>query len=101
AKALDRARMECNFNTIPGDSSPPTSPNGIRLGTPAVTTRGMREEQMDIIASFIKTVAENVDNEAVIEKVNRDVLLLSSQFPVPDHFIIPQKKITPFALVER
>ena len=52
---------------------------------------------MDEIARFITTVAENVDNEAVIEKVGREVLLLNSQFPVPDHFIIPAKRSVPFA----
>jgi glycine hydroxymethyltransferase len=93
AKALDRARIVTNFNTIPGDDAPPLNPNGIRIGTPAVTTRGMKEEQMDVIAGFIKTVIENVDNETVIEKVNREVLLLCSSFPVPDHFVLPGKKM--------
>ncbi|MBN2534562.1 MAG: serine hydroxymethyltransferase [Spirochaetales bacterium] len=93
AKALDRARIVTNFNTIPGDTSSPLNPNGIRIGTPAVTTRGMKEEQMDEIARFIHTVVENLDRESVIEKVNREVLLLCSQFPVPDHFILPGKKI--------
>jgi glycine hydroxymethyltransferase len=93
AKALDRARIVTNFNTIPGDTASPRNPNGLRIGTPAVTTRGMKEEQMDEIARFIHTVAENLDNESVIEQVNREVLLLTSQFPVPDHFILPGKKV--------
>lgn len=92
AKALDRARIVTNFNTVPGDDASPFNPNGLRIGTPAITTRGMKEEQMDIIASFINTVAENVDKDTVIEKVGREVLLLCSQFPVPEHFIIPTKK---------
>jgi glycine hydroxymethyltransferase len=96
AKALDRARIVVNFNGVPGDTAPPINPSGIRIGTPAITTRGMREDDMDIIASFIKRVADNVDNEAEIEKVGREVLLLSSQYPVPDHFIIPTRKNTPF-----
>ncbi|MBN2440991.1 MAG: serine hydroxymethyltransferase [Spirochaetales bacterium] len=93
SKALDRARIVSNFNTVPGDTASPFDPNGLRIGTPAVTTRGMREEQMDEIARFIHAIAENIDNEAVIEKVNREVLLLCSQFPVPDHFILPGKKV--------
>jgi glycine hydroxymethyltransferase len=93
AKALDRARIVTNFNTIPGDTASPFNPNGIRIGTPAVTTRGMKEEQMDEIARFIHTVAENLDNESVIEKINREVVLLTSQFPVPAHFILPGKKV--------
>ncbi len=92
AKALDRARIVTNFNTVPGDDASPFNPNGLRIGTPAITTRGMKEDQMDIIASFINTVAENVDKDTVIEKVGREVLLLCSQFPVPEHFIIPTTK---------
>ena len=89
AKALDRARIVTNFNSVPGDTASPRNPNGIRIGTPAVTTRGMKEGEMDIIAAFIKEICENIDRESVIERVGRDVLLLSSQFPVPDHFISP------------
>jgi len=91
SKALDRARIVTNYNTIPGDTAPPSNPSGIRIGTPAVTTRGMREEQMDKIADFIKRIADNVSNDSVVEEVGKEVLLLCSQFPVPDHFIIPGK----------
>jgi glycine hydroxymethyltransferase len=91
AKALDRARIVTNYNTIPGDPSPPMNPNGLRIGTPAITTRGFKQEQAEQIAGFINTVAENIDNESIIEQVGKDVLLLCSQFPVPDHFIIPNK----------
>ena len=94
AKALDRARIVANYNTIPGDPAKPFNPNGLRIGTPAVTTRGMKEEQMKIIASFIAKVAENIDNEDVIAQVGKETLLLCSQFPVPEHFIIPEKKFT-------
>ncbi len=92
AKALDRAGIVTNFNSVPGDDAPPTNPNGIRIGTPAITTRGMKEEQMDTIAKLMETVARNVDREEVIEKVSREVLLLCSQFPVPDHFIVQPPK---------
>jgi glycine hydroxymethyltransferase len=91
AKALDRAKIVTNYNTIPGDPNPPSSPSGLRIGTPAVTTRGMKEEQMERIAGFINRVSENIDNESVIEEVGKEVLLLCSQFPVPDHFIITGK----------
>jgi len=89
AKALDRARIVTNYNTIPGDDAPPMNPNGVRIGTPAITTRGFKEPQAEQVAAFIKRVAENVDNESVIEEVGKEVLLLCSQFPVPDHFIMP------------
>jgi glycine hydroxymethyltransferase len=91
AKALDRARIETNYNTIPFDPSPPANPSGIRIGTPAITTRGMKEEQARLIADFIYKVVENIDNESVIEEVGKEVLLLCSHFPVPEHFIIPTK----------
>ncbi len=87
AKALDRARIVTNYNTIPGDQAPPMNPNGVRIGTPAISTRGMKEPEMAQIASFINRVADNIDNESVIEEVGKDVLLLCSQFPVPEHFI--------------
>jgi glycine hydroxymethyltransferase len=88
AKALDRARIVTNYNTIPGDTAAPMNPNGVRIGTPAITTRGFKEPQAEMVAGFIRTVAENVDNESVIEQVGKEVLLLCSQFPVPEHFII-------------
>ncbi|MCJ7729921.1 MAG: serine hydroxymethyltransferase [Sedimentisphaerales bacterium] len=91
AKALDRARIETNYNAIPYDPSPPANPSGVRIGTPAITTRGMKEEQARLIADFINRVVENIDNESVIEEVGKEVLLLCSQFPVPEHFIIPTK----------
>jgi glycine hydroxymethyltransferase len=91
AKALDRARIVTNYNSVPGDPSPPSNPSGLRIGTPAVTTRGMKEEQMEMIAGFFKKVADNIDKEAAIEQVGKEVLLLCSHFPVPDHFIIPPK----------
>jgi glycine hydroxymethyltransferase len=91
AKALDRARIVTNYNTIPGDPAPPFNPSGLRLGTPAITTRGMKEPEARQVAAFIAKIAENVDNEPVIEQVGKEVLLLCSQFPVPEHFIIPQK----------
>lgn len=92
AKALDRARIVCNHNTIPDDPAPPFNPSGLRIGTPAMTTRGMKEEQAEQIADFINKVVENIDNESVIEEVGKEVLLLCADFPVPDHFIVPNNK---------
>ena len=91
AKALDRARIVTNYNSIPNDPAPPLNPSGLRIGTPAITTRGMKEEQARQIADFINKVTENIDKESVTEEVAKEVLLLCSQFPVPDHFIIPNK----------
>ena len=91
AKALDRARIVTNYNSIPNDPSPPANPSGLRIGTPAITTRGMKEDQAREIARLINKVAENIDNESAIEEIGKEALLLCSQFPVPDHFIIPNK----------
>jgi glycine hydroxymethyltransferase len=92
AKALDRAGIVTNYNTVPSDPAPPGNPSGLRLGTPAITTRGMKEKECEQIASLINKVVENIDNESVIEEVARESLLLCSQFPVPEHFIIPNKE---------
>jgi len=92
AKALDRARIVTNYNTTPLDPAHPSDPTGLRIGTPAITTRGMKEEQARQIATFINKVAENIDNETAIEEVGKEVLLLCSQFTVPEHFIIPNNK---------
>jgi glycine hydroxymethyltransferase len=91
AKALDRARIVTNYNTVPGDPAPPSNPSGLRIGTPAITTRGMKEPEAEQVAAFINKVVENIDNETVIEEVEKEVLLLCSQFTVPEHFIIPNK----------
>ena len=87
-KALEEAGITVNKNTVPFEKRGAFVTSGIRIGTPAVTTRGMKEEQMDLIAEMINRVAENVDKETVVEQVGRDALLLCSQFPVPEHFII-------------
>jgi len=91
AKALDRARIVTNYNTVPGDPAPPSNPSGLRIGTPAITTRGMKEPESEQVAVFINKIVENIDNETVIEEVEKEVLLLCSQFTVPEHFIIPNK----------
>lgn len=93
AKALGRAGIVTNYNTVPNDPAPPFNPSGLRIGTPAVTTRGMKEAEMDQIAVAFKKVAENAQNETVLEGVRKDMLLLCSNFPVPAHFIVePQKR---------
>ncbi len=91
AKALDRAHIVTNYNSIPGDPAPPFNPSGLRLGTPAITTRGIKEAQAKQIAKFIGQVAQNIDDETAIAKIGKEVTLLCSQFPVPDHFVSPPK----------
>jgi len=78
-KRLDRAHITCNKNTIPNDPRSPFVTSGVRLGTPAVTTRGLVEEDMDVIAEAIALVIESEDN---IEKVKGMVAELTAKYPL-------------------
>lgn len=91
AKALDKAKIVSNCNSIPNDPAPPFNPSGLRIGTAAITTRGMKEDQAKQIAEFINQVVVNIDNEDAIEKIGKEVMLLCSQFPVPEHFVATGK----------
>jgi glycine hydroxymethyltransferase len=81
-KALDRARITVNKNGIPFDVNPPLNPSGIRLGSPAVTTRGFREPEMREVAALIAEVLRDVQNEDVISSVKRRVDVLTERFPL-------------------
>ena len=78
-KRLDLAHITCNKNTIPNDPRSPFVTSGVRLGTPAVTTRGMKEEDMDVIAEAIALVMESEEN---IEKVKEMVAVLTEKYPL-------------------
>jgi glycine hydroxymethyltransferase len=80
--ALDRARITVNKNAIPFDTNPPMNPSGIRLGSPAVTTRGFREPEMREVGSLIATVLTNIASEDVIADVRRKVGELTLRFPL-------------------
>ena len=80
--ALGSAHITVNKNTIPFDANPPMNPSGIRLGTPAVTTRGMREPEMRKIGHWIAEVLGDPKDEACIAGVRRQVLELVAQFPL-------------------
>ncbi len=82
-KALDKAAIHCNKNMIPFDPRPPLVSSGIRLGTPAATTRGMKEPEFEQIGRWIATIAKDPLNEALQEKVRGEVLALVQDFPVP------------------
>ncbi|MDB5875787.1 MAG: Glycine hydroxymethyltransferase [Ramlibacter sp.] len=85
AKALDRAGLETNYNTVPFDTRKPFDPSGIRIGTPAVTSRGMGPAEMDQIAGWFDEVvgAAKTGDEDTIERVRKEVLELTSAFPAP------------------
>ena len=82
AAALDRAAITVNKNTIPFDTQSPFKAGGVRLGTPAVTTRGMKENEMREIAGFIYEVLSNISNDEKIKKVYAEVRALTKRFPL-------------------
>ncbi len=71
-----------NRNAIPFDTNPPFNPSGIRLGTPAVTTRGMKEAEMRLIGSWIARALRNHTDEAVLQQIRRQVRELCQTFPL-------------------
>ena len=78
-KRLDAAHITCNKNTVPNDPRSPFVTSGVRLGTPAVTTRGLKEDDMDVIAECIALVLQSEDN---IEKVKGMVAELTAKYPL-------------------
>jgi glycine hydroxymethyltransferase len=85
AKALDRAGIELNFNAVPYDTRRPFDPSGIRLGTPAITTRGLTEEHMPQLAAWIDeaVTAAAKDDEAALDRIAAEVRDLLAGYPIP------------------
>ena len=81
--ALDKAGIVCNCNTIPYDKRKPFDPSGIRIGTPALTSRGMKEEEMKQVSRWINKVAENLKDEQTLERISVEVKELCDGFPAP------------------
>ncbi|MFP4380670.1 MAG: serine hydroxymethyltransferase [Candidatus Sumerlaeia bacterium] len=79
--ALERAGITANKNNIPFDKNKPMVGSGIRLGTPALTTRGMKEAEMKKVAFWIAGVLKNMGDDSLIEKTHKEVLEFTSQFP--------------------
>jgi glycine hydroxymethyltransferase len=81
-KALDKAGITVNKNTIPNDPRKPYDPSGIRLGTPSLTTRGMKEEEMKKIAEWMDLAIANVDDDAKLSVIRSEVKALTDRFPL-------------------
>ena len=79
---LEKAGITCNKNMIPGDTRSPFVTSGIRLGTPAITTRGLKEEQMKNVANWIVEALKNHDNESKLQEIKSEVEKLCKEFPV-------------------
>ncbi len=82
-QTLDRAGITANKNMIPYDPRKPLDPSGVRLGTAALTTRGMKEAEMRQVGQWILTVLKHADDEAVITRTREDIRVFCQAFPVP------------------
>jgi glycine hydroxymethyltransferase len=80
--ALGEAGITVNKNAIPYDTNPPMKPSGIRIGTPALTTRGMKEPEMRVIAKWIFSALEHRDDAAKLAKIRGEVLEMAQRFPL-------------------
>jgi glycine hydroxymethyltransferase len=92
-EALGKAEITVNRNTIPFDPQKPFITSGMRIGTPAVTTRGMKEEQMREIAQLIHKILVNIEDEAVIANVKNKVLELCEAFPLYPELVTDMEKM--------
>ena len=80
---LERSNMIVNMNTVPGDQRSPFTTSGIRLGTPALTTRGLKPPQMNQVADWFDQVLESSGDSQMIEQIGCEVRELCKQFPMP------------------
>jgi glycine hydroxymethyltransferase len=83
ATALEKAGIIVNKNAIPFDTRPPAVTSGVRIGTPAVTTRGMKEPEIEKIGAWIVEAVKHAADDAVLARIKREVVALSLQFPIP------------------
>lgn len=84
-EALDKIGLTLNKNSIPDDPNPPFRPSGIRLGTPAMTTRGLKEQHMSQIAEWMLAAITNRENPTVLEDIKKETVVFLADFPVPNN----------------
>lgn len=82
-RALESAGITVNKNSVPGDDKPPTIASGIRIGTPAITTRGMGASEMQRIAELMNIIADDIDNQKKLDEIKEEVKEMCQKFPVP------------------
>ncbi len=83
SKALNTAGIVCNCNTVPYDPRSPFDPSGIRIGTPSITSRGMKEGEMKQLALWMNQVFEHVDDETYLDKIAGEIAEFCKSFPPP------------------
>ncbi|MDD5623952.1 MAG: serine hydroxymethyltransferase, partial [Candidatus Peribacteraceae bacterium] len=83
SRALDKAGIVANCNTVPFDPNPPMNPSGVRIGTPSVTSRGMEEPEMKQIGDWMNEVISHANDEAVLSRIAGEVRELCQGFPCP------------------
>jgi glycine hydroxymethyltransferase len=82
-EALDKVGLNLNKNSIPNDTLPPFRPSGIRLGTPAITTRGLKESDMVTIAEWMKQAIDSREDDQKLAAIHDEVIAFSRKFPLP------------------
>jgi len=82
SQALEKANIETNKNTIPFDPAPPTKANGLRIGTPAMTTIGMMEKEMIFIAKSLRQVLDNYQDDKVLAEIKQNNIQFMSKFKI-------------------
>ena len=83
SKALNNAGIVCNCNTVPYDPRSPFDPSGIRIGTPAITSRGMKEPEMKQVAAWMNHVVEHIEDEEALAKTAAEIAEFCQKFPPP------------------